>query len=223
MKALAPQDRPREKLARAGVASLGDNELLAVVLGVGMKGRDALTLAQDVLSLAGGITGLAALEVGDLLGVAGVGTPRAARLVAAVELGRRSVTQSREPRLQLRRPDDIGRYLLPLYGGHREERFGIVMLDAKMRLIRSQIVSVGTLDASIAHPRDIFRAAILASAFSIVAFHNHPSGDPTPSADDVRLTSNLAAAGRVMDIEVVDHIILGAGRWYSFRQAGFFQ
>jgi DNA repair protein RadC len=110
--------------------------------------------------------------------------------------------------------------LLPLYGGHREERFGIVMLDSKMCLIRSEIVSVGTLDASIAHPRDIFRAAVLASAFAIVVFHNHPSGDPTPSADDVRLTATLASAGEVMDIRVVDHVILGAGRYYSFREAG---
>jgi DNA repair protein RadC len=149
-----------------------------------------------------------------------VGQPRAARVLAAVELGRRAVTQRGAERPQLRSPRALGEYLLPLYGGHREERFGIVLLDAKYRLIRSEIISVGTLDSSLAHPREVFRAATVASAFSIALFHNHPSGDPTPSHDDVALTARLAQAGELMSIKVVDHIILGAGSYYSFRNAG---
>jgi DNA repair protein RadC len=215
----APHDRPREKLVRAGVGSLGDNELVAILLGTGTKGRNALTVAQDVLQLAGGVNGLPQLRLDDLLCVSGVGAPRAARVLAAVELGRRAVTAGND-RMRFLKPADIGRYLLPLYGGHREERFGIMMLDSKCGLIRAEVVSVGTVDASIAHPRDIFRLAALASAFSIALFHNHPSGDPTPSQDDVGLTTRMVAAGELMGIEVIDHVILGAGRWFSFRAAG---
>jgi DNA repair protein RadC len=123
-------------------------------------------------------------------------------------------------RPQLRGPREIADYLLPLYGHHREERFGIVLLDAKYRLIRSEIISIGTLDASFAHPRDIFRVALMASAFCIALFHNHPSGDPAPSAEDVELTRRIVAAGELMSVAVVDHLILGAGRFYSFRMAG---
>jgi DNA repair protein RadC len=220
MKLLAPHDRPREKLARAGVAALGDNELVAILLGTGTTGRDALAVAQDVLEVAGGVGGLPQLGVDELLRVSGVGEPRAARLIAAVELGRRAVTHVGRERRQFKSPSDIGHYLLPMYGGHREERFGVVMLDSKYRLIRSATLSIGTLDASFAHPRDIFRAAALASAFCIALFHNHPSGDPTPSKDDKDLTSRLVAAGDLMGIEVIDHVILGGGRWFSFRDAG---
>jgi DNA repair protein RadC len=220
VKALAPQDRPREKLARAGVGALGDNELVAILLGTGTASRGALSVAQDVLDVAGGVEGLAHLAVDDLLRVSGVGPPRAARVVAAVELGRRAVTRRGLERPQLKTPRELAEYLLPLYGGHREERFGIVMLDSKYRLLRSDTISIGTLDASIAHPRDIFRAAAIGSAFCIALFHNHPSGDPAPSRDDVALTARLVAAGDLLEIPVVDHVILGAGRYYSFRSEG---
>jgi DNA repair protein RadC len=220
---LAPQDRPREKLARAGVTSLGDNELVALLLGTGVRGRSALTVAQDVIDTAGGVAGLLRITADELRRVSGVGAPRAALLLAAVELGRRAVASQGDERPRFKKPSDIGRYLLPLYGGYREERFGVVMLDAKLRLIRAETLSVGILDASIAHPREIFRTATLASASAIALFHNHPSGDPAPSADDVALTQRMAAAGELMGINVVDHVILGDGRWFSFREAGLIQ
>jgi DNA repair protein RadC len=223
VKSVAPCDRPREKLARAGESALGDNELVALLLGSGTRTRGALSVAEDVLRLTGGVRGLMRAALEELVKVPGVGRARAARLLAAMELGRRALSSGAEARPRLGTPADIARYLLPLHGGHREERFGIVMLDAKLRLIRAETLSVGTVDASIAHPRDIFRSAALASAFSIAVFHNHPSGDPQPSADDMFLTSRLVAAGELMGIEVVDHIILGAGRWYSFREAGLLQ
>ena len=182
-----------------------------------------MAVAQDVLDVAGGVTGLTHVGLDELLKVSGVGAPRAARLVAAIELGRRALSATGDDRPRFMAPADIGRYLLPLYGGHREERFGVVMLDSKMRLIRAETLSVGSLDTSIAHPREIFRAATLASAASIALFHNHPSGDPAPSTDDMILTTRLVTAGEVMGIRVIDHIILGAGRWYSFREAGLLQ
>jgi DNA repair protein RadC len=220
VKALAPQDRPREKLARAGVQSLGDNELVALLLGSGVRDRSALTVAQDVLDCAGGVRGLAWVTPDELRHVSGVGAPRAARLLAAIELGRRAVTSARGDRPWLGTPRELATYLMPLYSAHREERIGIVMLDAKNRMIRTEVLSVGTVDTSVLHPREVFRTATLASAHAVAIFHNHPSGDPRPSEDDVRLTSQLAAAGRVMGIEVVDHVILGEGRWFSFREAG---
>jgi len=219
VKMISPQDRPREKLARAGVGSLGDNELVALLLGTGVKERSALIVAQDVLEMAGGVRGLSRVGMDELRRVSGVGSPRAARLLAAVELGRRALTSEAGDRPRFAASADVGRYLLPLHGGHREERFGVLMLDSKSRLIRSEILSVGSLDASIAHPREVFRAATLASAAAVAVFHNHPSGDPLPSPDDLLLTTRLVRAGEVMGITVLDHIILGDGRWFSFRDA----
>jgi DNA repair protein RadC len=219
VRALSPQDRPREKLARAGVSALGDNELVALVLGSGVKGRDALAVAQEVLAIAGGVHGFVHMEMDVLQRVTGVGAPRAARLLAAIELGRRSVTTGSGDRPRLASGAAVGQYLLPLYGGFRVERFGVVLLDSKNRLIRTSILSVGSVDASIAHPREIYREAALASAASVVVFHNHPSGDPQPSPQDVVLTRRLKEAGQVMGIDLADHIVLGDGRWFSFRDA----
>jgi DNA repair protein RadC len=219
VKTLAEVDRPREKLARAGVGSLGDNELVAVLLGTGVRARNALAVAQDVLVAARNAGGLTRLGLDELRRVPGVGASRAARILAAVELGRRTIMREAGERPQLSTPEAVGRYLLPIFGGHREERFGVVMLDAKNRLIRAELISVGTVDASLAHPREVFRAATVASASSIAVFHNHRSGDPRPSDDDVALTRQLVGAGDVMGIRVVDHIILGDGRWFSFRAA----
>jgi DNA repair protein RadC len=217
VKQLSPHDRPREKLARAGVSALGDNELLAVLLGTGVKGRDALAIAQEVLELAGDLHALAHVELDELRQVAGIGGPRAARILAAIELGRRAVISGGGERPRLATSTAIGQYLLPLYGAHPVERFGVMSLDAKNRLIRTRILSVGTIDASHAHPREIYREAAIACAVKVVVFHNHPSGDPTPSEDDVLLTRRLARAGEIIGIEMVDHVVLGAGCWFSFR------
>jgi DNA repair protein RadC len=213
-------DRPREKLARAGARALGDNELVALLLGSGVRARTALQVAQDVLAAADGVRGLLCVGLDELRQVRGVGQPRAARLLAAVELGRRALAGSILDRPQLGNPQRLADYLMPLHTGHREERFGIVLLDGKYRLLRTEILSIGTLDASIAHPRDVFRTALLASAPALAMFHNHPSGDPAPSPADITLTGRLTAAGKVIGIDVVDHVILGDGRWFSFRAEG---
>lgn len=219
MKELNPRDRPREKLARAGAASLGDNELIAVVLGSGLPRRGALSLAGDVLDIAGGIAGVSRLELDELTNIEGIGSSRATRLLAAVELGRRALTGDAGERPTLITPRHVAMYLMPLFSGHRVERFGLVLLDAKHRLIRASVLFVGSLDTSIVHPREVFREAALASAASIVVFHNHPSGDPRPSAEDFALTRRLVTAGEVMGIHVLDHVILGDAQWYSFKEA----
>ncbi len=217
MKGLAPGDRPREKLLRTGAGALGDNELVALVLGAGTASHDALSVAQDLLAAAGGNVGLARLSMDELRRVPGVGPARAARLVAAVELGRRALVREAGQRPQFRTPADVARYLMPLHGSYRLERFGVMLLDLRQRLIRTTILSMGTEDAAPAQPREVFREALLASAAAVVVFHNHPSGDPQPSADDVVVTARLSGAGDLLGIELVDHIVLGSGRYFSFR------
>jgi DNA repair protein RadC len=220
MKALAPQDRPREKLERLGVAGLGDNELLALVLGNGSRGRDALELANSVLEQTGGLHRLPRVSLDELHRLGGIGRVRAAQTLAAVELGRRTMVPAIHDRPRLRSPEHVAAYLLPLYGARAVEQFGVMMLDTKHRLIRIRIVAVGSLDTTVVHPREVFREAIAASAAAIILFHNHPSGDPTPSPDDVDLTKRMATVGLVMGIDVVDHVILADQQYFSFLESG---
>lgn len=218
MASVPVEDRPREKLARVGVEALGDNELLALVIGAGTRARGALTVAQDVIAVADGLSGLARLGMDELTRVPGIGTSRAARLQAAVELGRRTLTRDGPGRPRFLTPEDAANYLMPRFGRYVVERMGVMLLDQKQRLIRTTIVSTGTLDATLAHPRDVFRIAVAAAAATVVVFHNHPSGDPAPSMIDRLLTRRLDLAGEMLGIELGDHIILGDGVYFSFKK-----
>ncbi len=218
MKDLAPGDRPREKLLRHGAAALGDNELVALVLGSGGTRGGALTVANGLLAAQGGVHGLARSTTDDLVRVAGVGRAKAAQLLAAVELGRRTLTRSPQARLRLKTPREAAALLMPTFGSRPVEQFGIVLLDTKHRVLRTTVLTVGSMNASIVEPRDVYREAALGGAAAIVAFHNHPSGDPAPSPDDVELTRRLAAAGALMGIDLVDHVILGDLRYCSFKE-----
>jgi DNA repair protein RadC len=220
MKEVAPHDRPREKLERLGPSALGDNELLALVLGSGSRGHDVLDLSNAVLEQCGGLHGLTRAAAADLRQIAGVGGARAAQVLAAVELGRRTLVRTHADRPRLNTPRQLASYLLPQYGSRPVEQFGIVLLDTKHRLLHIKLVSTGSLDSTVAHPREVFREAIAGRAAAIVLFHNHPSGDPRPSDDDVALTARLADAGLVVGIDVLDHLILADQRYYSFTEAG---
>ena len=220
MKATPRQDRPREKLDRLGPAALGDNELLAIVIAGGSRHADALSLANHLLDRTGGLRGLARATAAECRHVAGVGRARAAQVLAAVELGRRTLAMATGERPRLNSPPALAAYLLPLYGTRPVEHFGIVMLDTKHRLIRTTVLSIGSLDTTIVHPREVFREAASASAAAIVLFHNHPSGDPMPSPDDLALTARLMDAGAVMGIAVLDHVILAESRYFSVTEAG---
>lgn len=219
MKELAKHDRPREKLQRLGAAALGDNELVALVLGTGSRECDALEIANRLLERAGGLHGLPRSSVDQLCG-RGVGPTRAAQVAAAVELGRRTLVRTALERPRYQTPQQLACYLLPQYGAAVVEQFGIVLLDTKHRVIRIKLVSIGGLDATVVHPRDVFREAAAVGASAIVLFHNHPSGDPTPSSDDFALTRRLVDAGDIMGIDVVDHLILSEQRYYSMVEAG---
>ena len=220
MKTVAAHDRPREKLQRLGSSALGDNELMAIVLGHGRSNASALDLANTLLAGIGGADGLTRARLDDLTKIHGIGPARAAQILAAVELGRRTLTRGGRQRVQVTSPQTVADLLLPQYGNRPVEQFGVVLLDTKHRVLRTTIVSIGTLDASIVHPREIFREATAAGAAAIVLFHNHPSGDPEPSADDVQLTKRMMAAGVLMGIDVIDHVILADVRYCSLREKG---
>ena len=220
MKTLPLNDRPREKLFRLGASGLGDNELLAIVLGNGSRRGNALALANEILEASGGLHGIPRIGIDDLRRLDGMGAAKAAQVLAAVELGRRTLLRCPPARLLFVTPRDVAGYLLPQFGSKPVEQFGVMMLDTKHRLLRTSVVSVGTIDSSPAHPREIFREAASASAAAIVLFHNHPSGDPLPSRDDIDLTRRLVQAGEVMGIDVLDHVILADTKYFSFKESG---
>jgi DNA repair protein RadC len=220
MKEIAPHDRPREKLDRDGVSTLGDNELVAVLIGHGTAGATSLDIANRLLAASGGVHGLTRISQDELGRVSGVGAALASRVLAAVELGRRTLFRSPNARQRFMSPRDAAAFLLPQFGAYPVERFGVLLLDTRFRLIRARLLTVGSVDASVVHPREIFREAFLARAAAIVMFHNHPSGDPTPSPEDVVLTRRLVSAGELMGIDVVDHLILADTRYCSVKEAG---
>jgi DNA repair protein RadC len=220
MKTVAPHDRPREKLERVGAAGLGDNELLAIILSHGDPRASALELANAVLASAGGLHGLARVTTDDLRRVPGIGAARAAQLLAAVEAGRRTLVRPRRDRTQILAAVDAAQLLVPQFGALPVEHFGLLLLDTKHRVIRTTLLSVGTLDASIVHPREVFRAAAIGGAAALVLFHNHPSGDPAPSPDDITLTRRMIRAGDLMGITVLDHVIVAESRYASLRERG---
>ena len=222
MKNLLPDDRPREKLWTHGTAALGDNELIALVIGQGSRRGNALTVANALLAAHGGLHGLARCTADDLRRTTGIGSARGAQIVAALELGRRTLTRSPAARRAIRRPVDAADYLMPRFGGRGVEQFGAVLLDTKHRVIRAAVLATGTLNSTIVQPREVYRAATIGGAAAIVVFHNHPSGDPTPSPEDVDLTRRLAAAGVLIGIDLVDHLILGDGKYWSFKERGNF-
>ncbi len=215
---LPPEERPRERLARHGASALSSRELLALLVGTGSRRASALDVADGLL--AGGLRGLAARSLGELEGTHGLGRAKATRVLAALELSARLASEGRISAPFFRTPAESAAYLLPRYGARPVETFGLLALDVRRRLRHEAVVSVGCLTASLVHPREVFQQAVVARAAAILIFHNHPSGDPEPSAEDVALTRRLGQAGALMGIEVLDHLVLGAGRFVSLKERG---
>lgn len=213
-------DGPRERLSRLGPGALSDAELLALVLRTGGRGRSANALSLDLLERFGGLVGLSAASGAELEGLPGLGRAKGASLRAAFELARRLSEAPLERGLAIRSANDVQRHFQPRLGQERRESFHVLLLDARHRLIGEEVVSIGTLTASLVHPREVFREAIRAAAAALLVVHNHPSGDPTPSAEDRRVTDRLRSAGELLGIRVVDHVIVSPGGHFSFREAG---
>jgi len=213
-------DRPRERLDQKGAGALADAELLALVLRTGDRRRDAWTIARAALDRFGGLAGIAAASGRALEAIPGLGPAKSASLRAAIELARRLTDEPLERGQPIRSPADVQRHFRGCLRGLQRESFHVLLLDGRHRLIAAEEVSVGTLTASLVHPREVFRDAIRNAAAALVLVHNHPSGDPSPSAEDRSVTERLRSAGCLVGIRVLDHVIVAESGYYSFREAG---
>jgi DNA repair protein RadC len=213
-------ERPRERLYWNGTAALADAELLAIQLGTGVRGKSAVEVAREILATYGSLAEVAGREAGELAVLPGVGPARAARLAAAFELSRRLRSRTPATRTVLSSPAEVYGAFAPLMEDLKHEVFRVALLDAQNGLLRDRIVSEGTLSSSLVHPREVFKPAILESAASVILLHNHPSGDPTPSREDVQLTRQLAECARLLDLRLHDHVIIGQGRFVSLAERG---
>ena len=222
MKLLPADDRPREKLIEHGPDILSNSELLAILIRTGTTERSALDIARELTDNGGLYSNIAqARSVADLSKIKGLGPAKAATILAAVELGRRVAGADPQKKVKLSSPEACVSYLMPRMRYEQQEKFLVLLLDSKNQLLKCQQVSEGTLNASVVHPREVFAPAMLHRAACVLAAHNHPSGDPAPSIEDRKLTQVLKATGTVMGIPLLDHIIIGDGRYFSFRENGY--
>ena len=213
-------DRPRERLYYQGARALADAELLALQLGHGAPGRSALDVAREMLAAYGSLADVAMREPVELAKFPGVGRAKAARLSSAFELSRRLRARTPGTRIVLSGPKEVYAAFASLMEDLRHEVLRRAFLDAQNGLLGDRIVSEGTLSATLVHPREVFRPAILESAASVILLHNHPSGDPTPSRDDIRLTRQLVECSRLLEVPVHDHVVIGRGRFISLAEQG---
>ncbi len=220
-------ERPQERLERLGPAALSDTELLAMVLRSGTRGQDVIAVASRLISEAGSLGSLLAWHEADFRGLRGIGRIKALQLVAVMEVARRTLGLPLQEAPVLNRADLIAHNLSPVASGLEVEKFWVLSLNRRNRLRKRVEVSSGTATAALAHPREVFRSAIREGAAAVVCAHNHPSGDPSPSAADIQLTRQLREAAAAVDIPLLDHVIIGRrgadplGRgYYSFREAG---
>lgn len=208
----------RSRFYLRGSDGVGDEDLLAMVIGA-CNHRPAGAIAQELMERYGGLDGIEEAGIDGLLGFGGLGRAGIVRLKAAFELGKRSVTRERENRItKVRSPGDVAELMIPELKGLDREHFKAVLLDTKNGIIRIVTVAVGSLNAALVHPREIFKAAVKASAAGIIMVHNHPTGNPEPSNEDADLTLRFARCGELMGIELIDHIIIGGGRFVSMRE-----
>jgi DNA repair protein RadC len=214
-------ERPRERLLSKGPEALSDAQLLAILLRTGRRDSSAVAVAMELLERVGGLSGLVKSGVEELCAIEGVGRAKAAQLKAALEIGRRSLATPLSTGMRLSSSADLFRHFYPLLRDHKQELFKVILLDAKNTIVKETTVSEGTLTLSIVHPREVFTQAIRESAAGVIFVHNHPSGDPTPSREDRHLTDRLVAAGRLLGIAVLDHVIIGDGRYVSFADEGW--
>lgn len=218
---LPEEERPREKLIRRGAASLSDTELLAILLRTGTSSVSVIHLAEEVLAKYQdkGLVSIMNISPQEIATVHGVGLAKAATIVAAVELGRRLSTKAAQKLEKIEGPEDVARYASPILRFEQKEHFLVMLLDVRNRVLAMPTVSVGSLTASVAHPREIFREAIRYSAANMILLHNHPSGDPMPSREDVQLTKQMMKAGEIMGIPVLDHVIIAGDGFLSLKEA----
>jgi DNA repair protein RadC len=222
IKEWSASDRPRERLEAVGAAALTTRELVALLVGSGLEGRTAVDVAEDLLQRGeGSLRRLAARPVAELRQTRGVGAAVAARVAASLELGRRLAREGPLERGRIRSPADVFERCAPTMRDLLHEEFRVLLLNTQHAVMREIVVTRGILDASVVHPREVFRPAVAESAAALILVHNHPSGDPAPSPEDREVTRQLADAGRIIGIPVLDHVIVGDARYVSFVEAGY--
>ncbi|MEZ0119630.1 UNVERIFIED_ORG: DNA repair protein RadC [Heyndrickxia coagulans] len=215
------EDRPRERLIRTGADSLSNQELLAILLRTGTKEESVLELANRLIRHFEGLRFLKDASLEEMTAIKGIGTAKAVQILAAIELGRRIANLQHDTRYVIRTPQDGANYVMNDMRFLSQEHFVCLYLNIKNQVIHRQTIFIGSLNASIVHPREVFKEALRRSAASIICFHNHPSGDPSPSKEDIEVTKRLAECGKIMGIEILDHLIIGEKKFVSLRQKGY--
>lgn len=216
------EERPRERLLRDGGTSLSNAELLAILLRTGSAGQSVVRLAEQLISRFGGLRSLMEADIQELVEIPGMGPAKAVQIQAAVEFGKRIARLSRESLAVIRSPQDVADLFMDRLRFEKKEYFLVIHLDTKNQVLSEETASIGSLDSSIVHPREIFKSALKKSSASIICVHNHPSGDPTPSREDILVTKRLAEVGRIMGIDVLDHVIIGENRFVSMKEQNLF-
>ncbi|WP_339254904.1 DNA repair protein RadC [Sporosarcina sp. FSL W8-0480] len=214
-------DRPRERLIRQGAASLSNQELVAILLRTGTKEESVLLLANRILNSFDKIQDLKNATVEEMTAVKGVGQAKAVQLLAAAEIGKRIYRRHSEGRYVIKSPEDAAAYLMTDMSSLLQEHFVALFMNVKNEVLHKQTIFIGSLNSSIVHPREIFREAVKRSAASIIVAHNHPSGNPSPSPEDIEVTKRLVEAGSIMGIELLDHLIIGDHRFISLKEKGY--
>ncbi|MBM4431976.1 MAG: JAB domain-containing protein [Chloroflexi bacterium] len=213
-------ERPRERLQHSGASALAPSELLAIILRTGVGGENVVDMAKRLLVAYGGLAGLARASFGQLAAEHGLGPAKTAQLQAAFELGRRLLVASPDERPQVSSPADAANLLMPEMEHLEQEHLRVLLLDTKHHVLASPTVYVGNVNTSVIRVAELFREAIRLNCAALIVAHNHPSGDPTPSPDDVRVTEQIVQAGKLLDIEVLDHLVIGRQRYVSLKERG---
>ena len=220
IKALPAEERPMEKGLFQGMETLSNTELLALIINSGTREKSAIALAEDVIGKGEGIFRLREMSPQELMGIHGIGQGKAARILAALELGKRMAARPSASPVNVESSDDIAALFMDQMRDLKQETFRILLLNAKGDIISSESISVGELTSTLVHPREVFRPAVKKSAAAMVLIHNHPSGDPTPSVQDIDMTLRLMECGRLMGIRILDHLVIGDGTYASMRGMG---
>ncbi|OGU66380.1 MAG: hypothetical protein A2W30_05940 [Ignavibacteria bacterium RBG_16_36_9] len=223
VKELPVDDRPREKLILRGAQSLSDAELVAILLRTGKKGKSVLEIARELISSEGNLALLATKTVDSLQKISGIGKDKAATLAAAFELSRRILSQPKWfANKKITSPQDVAEIFIPILRDDNKEKFIVVCLNSANKIIKHETISIGNLNSSIVHPREVFKVAIDNSSASIILIHNHPSGNPEPSNEDIRITKKMVETGKIMEIPVFDHLIIAGETYTSFVEKRLF-
>lgn len=218
---LPAQDRPRERLLKDGPETLSEQELLAIILGSGTKKMPVLDLAHTLLARFGSLTTLSGVTLEELMEIDGIGEAKAIQLKAAFAIGLRAASKAIAPKNKISQPSHVYELIRGQMEAEERELLMVILQDVRCKLICSQVVSIGTIDTTLVHPREVFYPAIRHKAYSMIIAHNHPSGDPTPSFEDYEMTDALVKAGKMIGIPIKDHIVVGRHDYFSFRERGY--